>query len=134
MKTQSQALRSVNRIPVTSEPLELGRGTTRHAAHVSAGLQVHHPMGHKRLTSILHFSISKAKEARVVLTIHHGVETKTIVFPFGRTVTGHKTVKLLTRAFKGMGTIHHISIHTYAHRKNTNAGVRLKLIRVDLSS
>jgi len=134
MNTGSQPLRKVNRILFSSRALELGRVGKEDAAHVSAGLQIHHPKGNRRLTSTLHFSVRKPKGAKVVLTIHHGIKTKTLVFPFEKTVIGNKAVRFRTSAFSGMGRIQHISIHAYAHRKNSKASVRLKLIGVDVSS
>src|SRR5262245_7998323 len=133
METGSQHLRKVNRILFSSQALELGRVGTEDTAHLSAGLQIHHPKGNERLQSTLYFSVRKPKEAKVVLTMHHGVKTKTLVFPFGKTVIGNRSIKVRASAFNGMGRIQYISIHAYAHRKDRKAGVQLKLIRVDLS-
>jgi hypothetical protein len=133
MKTGTQPLQAVNRIPISSGALELDNVAPL-AGQVSAGLQIHHPKGHKRLISVLHFNLQKPKDARVVLTIHHGIRTRSIVFPFGKSVTGNKTVKVQTPPKEDMGGVHLISIHAYVQRKDSKAKVRLNLKRIDVSS
>src|SRR5271157_1620960 len=133
MKTGAQPLRAVNRIPISSAALELD-SVAPLAGHVSAGVQIHHPKGHKRLISVLQFHLMKPKDARVVLTVHHGAKTRSIVFPFGKSVTGNKTVKVQTPPQEGMSGVHLISVHAYVQRKDSKAKVRLSLKCIDVSS
>jgi hypothetical protein len=133
MKVGAQLLRPVNRIPISSAALELANSSPL-AGHVSAGLQIHHPKGNKRLTSVLHFKLSKPKNARVVLTVHHGEKTKTVKYPFGKSVRGNQTVKLQMTPQEGMAGVHHISVHGFVQRKNSAAKVGLTLKRIDVSS
>ncbi|HWZ99892.1 MAG TPA: hypothetical protein VN025_19200 [Candidatus Dormibacteraeota bacterium] len=133
MKTGTQPLRAVNRIPISSATLEFDN-VARLAGHVSAGVQIHHPKGHRRLISVLHFNLRKPKDARVVLTIHHGAMTKSIVFPFGKSVNGNKMVKVRTPPQKDLGGVHLISTHAYAQRKSSKAKVQFNLKRIDVSS
>src|SRR5437660_12562325 len=93
MKTGAQPLRAVNRIPISSAALELD-DVAPLAGHVSAGVQIHHPNGHNRVISVLHFNLRKPKYARVVLTVHHCAKTRRMVFPFGKSVISDKTVKV----------------------------------------
>lgn len=133
MKTGTQPLRAVNRIPISSGALKLDHAAPL-AGQTSAGLQIHHPTGKKGLTSVLHFNLKKPKDARVVLTIHHGAKTKSIVFPFGKSVTGNKRVKVPMLPQEDLGGVHLISVHAYAQRRNSQTKVRLNLKRIDVSS
>jgi len=132
MKTGTQPLREVNRIRFTSKALELGNRSPL-AGHVSAGLQIHHPKGNKRLTFTLHFHVDKPKHARVLLTIHHGAKTREVEFPFGTKTAGSKTVRVLASPQEGMGGVHLIAVHAYVQRKSKEAKVRLRLKAVDVS-
>jgi hypothetical protein len=129
----TQALRAVNSIPISSAALQLDQGGPL-ASQISAGLQIHHPKGNKRLTSVLQFNLSKPKDARVVITVHHGAKTKTVSYPFGKSVTGNQKFKVQTAPQEGMAGIHHVSVHAYAQRKDSKAKVRLNLKRIDVSS
>ena len=133
MKTGTQPLRAVNRIPISSGTLKLDHAAPL-AGHASAGLQIHHPKGKRGLASVLHFNLKKPKDARVVLTIHHGAKTKSIVFPFGKGLTGHKMVKVPMLPQEDMSGIHLISVHTYAQRKDSKAKVQVTLQRIDVLS
>jgi hypothetical protein len=128
-----QAMRGVNRIPISSAALQLDRGSPL-AGQVSAGLQIHHPKGNKRLNSVLHFNLNKPKDARVVLTVDDGAKTKTTAFPFGKTVNGNQTLKLSLTPQAGMAGVHHVSVHGFVQRKDSKAKVRLDLKRIDVSS
>lgn len=135
MKHRTQPLRDVNRLPISRGTLELSPiKSNQFAAHIAAGLQIHHPKAHKTLTCDLHFSIKKSKDARIVLTIHHGIQTKTVMFAFGKAAAGKKAIRFRTPPDKSLGYALPISIHAYAHRRYSRAAVRLKLLRVDLSS
>jgi len=135
MKHMTQPLRRVNSIPISRGTLELVPSRpTQLAAHIAAGLQIHHPKSHKTLNSALHFSLNKDKGARVIFTIHHGSQTKTVTFSSGMSIKGKKSVKFRTPPDKFLEYALPISIHAYAHRKDSKPGVRLRLIRVDLSS
>lgn len=133
MKTGTQPLRAVNRIPISSGALKLDQAAPL-AGQASAGLQIHHPKGKKGLASVLHFNLKKPKDARVVLTIHHGVKTKSIVFPFGESVTGNKMVKVPMLSQDDIGGVHLISVHAYVQRKDRKAKVQFNLKRIDVSS
>jgi hypothetical protein len=133
MKTGTQSLRAVNRIPISSATLEF-ENVARLAGHVSAGVQIHHPKGHKRLISVLHFNLKKPKDARVVLTIHHGAKTRSVIFPFGKSVNGNKMVKVQTPPQRDLGGVHLISVHAYAQRKDSKAEVRVAFQRIDVLS
>src|SRR6266849_3488015 len=118
MKTGTQPLRAVNRIPISSAALKLDNAAPL-AAHVSAGLQIHHPKGNKRLASVLHFGLSKPKNARVILTVHHGAKTKTVSYPFGKNVSGNQKVKLPLAPQAGMSGVYYVSVHGYVQRKDS---------------
>jgi hypothetical protein len=133
VKAGAQPLRAVNRIPISSAALELDEVAPL-AGHISAGVQIHHPKGHKPLSSVLHFNLRKPKDARVVLTLHHGAKTTSMAFPFGKTVAGSKTVKVQSPPQEGMGGVYLISVHAYVQRRDSKTKVRLNLKRIDVSS
>jgi hypothetical protein len=133
MKTGTQPLRVVNRIPISSGTLKLDHAAPL-AGQASAGLQIHHPKGKKGLASVLHFNLKKPKDARVVLTIHHGAKTKSIVFPFGKSVTGNTMVKVPMPPQEDLGGVHLISVHAYAQRRDRKAKVRVTFQRIDVLS
>jgi hypothetical protein len=132
MKTGTQPLRAVNRIPISSAALDLGSSSPL-AGHVAAGLQINHPKGNKRLTSVLQLQLNKPKNARIILTIHHGDKTRTVKFPFQKKIAGNKALKFQMSPLEDMGGVHHISFHAYAQRKNSAVKVRITLKRVDVS-
>jgi len=135
MKHTTQPLRPINSIPITRGALELAVGRPAQlAAHIAAGLQIHHPKAHKSLNSTFHFSLRKHKDARVVFTIHHGSRTEIVTYPFGKAISGKRSVKFRTPPDESLGHALPISIHAYAHRRDSKATVRLRLIRVDLMS
>jgi hypothetical protein len=129
----TQALRAVNRIPFSSGALHLDQEAPL-AGQISAGLQIHHPKGSKALNSVLRFSLSKPKNARVVLTVQSGDKTTTTAFPFGKSVNGNKKLKLHIAPQAGMAGVHHVSVHGFVQRKDSNARVRLNLNGIDVSS
>lgn len=127
-----QAMRAVNRMPISAAKLQLTPESPL-AGQVSAGLQILHPKGAKRLKSVLHFNLDKPKDARVVLTVHHGGKTKTANFPFGKRVRGNHTLKLPLEPQKGMGGVHHLSVHGFVQRKNSKSKAHLHLKHIDVS-
>jgi hypothetical protein len=129
---QLQAMRAVNRMPMSAS-LQLDEQSPM-AGQVSAGLEIHHPKGTKRLNSVLHFKLNKPKHARVVLTVHHGDTTKTLAFPFGKSVHGTQKLQLPLAPQEGMAGVHHISVHGFAQRKNSNTKVLLHLKHIEVSS
>lgn len=133
MKMGTQPLRAVNRIPISSAALDLGSAAPL-AGQVTAGLQIHHPKGNKRLTSVLRLHINKPKNARIILTLHHGNKTKSVKFPFGKKVVGLKAVKFQMPPQEGMGGVHHISVHAFVQRKSHTVKVRVTLKHVEVSS
>ena len=133
MKMRAQKLQRTNRIPISRGSLLLTGNTPALAAHSSTSLQIHHPKGHKALTSVLHFTIRKPKDARLVLTLHDDAQTETVTFPLAKPVSGNRFVKLRTLPHKTIGRVHHISIHAFAHKKNSKAKVHLKLKHIDIS-
>jgi|SRR5581483_4552555 len=130
---EKQPLRAANRMPLSSAALQLDEESPL-AGQVSAGLQIQHPKGSKRLNSVLHFKLSKPKGARVVLTVHSGEKTKIVTFPFEKKVTGNHRIKLQMEAQRDMGGVHHISVHAFVQRKDNKAKVRINLKRIDVST
>ena len=126
-------MRAVNRMPIASASLQLDKQSPL-AGQVSTGFQIHHPNGSKRLNSVLHFNLSKPKNARVVLTVDNGAKTTTTAFPFGKSVNGNQTLKLSLAPQEGMAGVHHVSVHGFVQRKDSKAKVRLNLKRIDVSS
>jgi len=129
---QMLAMRTMNRMTISSASLQLDEQSPL-AGQVSAGFEIHHPKGAKRLHSVLHFKLDKPKHARVVLTVHHGSKAKTAAFPFGKSVHGNQKLKLSLAPQAGMGGVHHISVHGFAQRKNSKTKVRLHLKHIDVS-
>jgi hypothetical protein len=132
MTTGTLPLRAVNRIPISSPALELGSASPL-AGQITAGLQIHHPKGHKGLTSVLQLHINKPKHSRIVLTVHHGNKTKIVKFPFDKKVTGNKAIKFRMSPLEGMGGIHHISVHAFAQRRSRTVKVRISVKGIDIS-
>lgn len=132
MKTATQRLRAVNRIPISSGALKLDRAAPL-AGQVSAGFQIHHPKGNKGLASVLRFGLNKPRNARAVLTVHHGAKTKIISYPFGKSVAGNQKVKMPLAPQAEMAGVHHVSIHAYVQRKDRNTKVRINLKHLEVS-
>jgi len=122
----AQPMRAVNRIPVSAGALSLG-GQPELASHAATALQIHHPKGNKSLRSTLHVSLQKPKDARVVMTIHHGAKTTTAAFPFGKKVAGKQKIRIPMTPQPGMGGVHHVSVHTFVQRKKATAKVKFKV-------
>ena len=129
---QMQPMRAVNRMAIAASSVQLDE-QSQLAGQLSAGLEIHHPNGNKRLNSVLHFKLNKPKHARVALTVHHGSKTTTAAFPFGKSVRGNQKLKLPLAPQEGMAGVHHISIHGFVQRKNSKTKVLLHLKHVDVS-
>ena len=60
---ETQLLKSSNRIPFTSDGVQLGKDSPL-AGQATAGLEIVHPDGYGPLNSVLNFSLNKPKDAR----------------------------------------------------------------------